>query len=96
MLATAAGVWLWLETMLGREAAHRAAGAWCARHGLQLLDDTVSLAHWRLRRPGGAWQVWRTYGFEFTDTGTRRRPGFVVLCGRRAVEAGGIPEHLDA
>jgi len=96
MLSVAAGVWLWLESMRGREAARERAGAFCDRFGLQLLDDTVSLAHWRLRRRGGTWQVWRMYGFEFTDTGTRRRAGYVTLLGRVPIDTGAFPDHLDA
>lgn len=69
----------WWQLMQGRQKARRAAGLVCDNHGLQLLDDTVSLSSitWN-RIPNGA-RILVNYGFEFATTGARRRRGVATL-----------------
>ena len=44
----------WWQLMQGRQKARRAAGQVCSNHGLQLLDDTVSLSSvtWNFKAAG--------------------------------------------
>lgn len=65
--------------MQGRQKARRAAGHVCSQHGLQLLDDTVSLSSisWN-RKPAGS-VILVNYGFEFATNGAVRRSGVATL-----------------
>ena len=80
LLATAG--WLWFDSLQAREAAVRAARRACEADGVMLLDDTVALAAFGLRRSGGGWlAVRRVYRFEFSDTGDNRLDGSVTMLG---------------
>jgi len=82
ILAVAAGVLLWLDSLRARERAVRAGRSACERYALQFLDDTVSFARMRLaRNRDGELRIVRTYTFEFSDTGNNRRQGAIVLLG---------------
>ena len=82
IVLTAAGVFLWLDSLRARERAVQAGRAACERYALQLLDDTVSFSRMRLRRDGeGQLRIARTYTFEFSDTGNNRRHGAIVMLG---------------
>jgi hypothetical protein len=86
LLACAALVWLWLDSLRAREAAVVAAREACAVEGLMLLDDTVAIRAIRLaRNEDGHIQLQRAYDFEYSDTGNNRRNGSVVLLGRRVI-----------
>ena len=86
LLACAALVWLWLDSLKAREAAVLAARQACAIEGFMLLDDTVAIAALKLaRNDDGHVQIQRAYNFEYSDTGNNRRNGSVVLLGRRVV-----------
>ena len=86
-VATLAAVaWFWLDSLKVREAAVKAARAACASEGLQLLDDTVSIAGLKtVRDAQGRIRLQRAYDFEYSDTGDNRRKGSLVLQGRRVV-----------
>lgn len=82
----AAFVWFWLDSLKAREAAVGAARAACSDEGLLFLDDTVAAAGLKLVRDAhGRIGLQRAYDFEFSDTGNNRRPGAVVVVGRRVV-----------
>ena len=82
ILAFAAGVLLWLDSLRARERALRAGRSACERYALQFLDDTVSFARMRLaRNRDGELRIARTYTFEFSDTGNNRRQGAIVMLG---------------
>ena len=86
LVATGAGVWLWLDSLKAREAAMAAAREACAVEGLLLLDDTVAISALKLARDyDGHIKLQRAYNFEFSDTGNNRRNGSVVLLGRRVI-----------
>lgn len=86
LILMAAGAWLWLDGLKARDAGIAAARAACNGEGLQLLDETVSLASLRLARSGeGRLMLQRAYDFEYSDTGDNRRRGSVVLLGHRVV-----------
>jgi len=69
----------WWHLMHGRQRAREAAGKVCGNHGLQLLDDTVSLSSitWDRERPNSRIRV--NYGFEFATNGAKRRSGVASM-----------------
>ncbi len=82
VLLMAAFVWLWYDSMRARERAVHAGKRVCERDGLQFLDDTVQIVKlWPARNPDGRLALRRTYRFEFSDDGARRRGGIVVMLG---------------
>lgn len=74
---------LWWRTSIeAREIANAAALAACNEAGAQLLDGTVAFRSMRIGRGHGAGlHLRRTYGFDYSDDGSTRRHGFVVLAG---------------
>ena len=50
LIFIAGGAWLWLDSLKARDGGIAAARTACNAEGLQLLDDTVSLASLRLAR----------------------------------------------
>jgi hypothetical protein len=74
LLATGAVV-AWWQLMQGRQKARQAAGQVCSNHGLQLLDDTVSLASITWNRADANARLLVNYGFEFATNGAVRRYG---------------------
>ena len=69
----------WWQLMQGRHRARQAAGLVCGNHGLQLLDDTVSLSSITWNRASGGARILVNYGFEFATNGARRRSGIASL-----------------
>lgn len=65
----------WWQLMQGRQKARRAAGHVCQNHGLQLLDDTVSLSSVTWNRDPSKPRILVNYGFEFATNGAVRRRG---------------------
>lgn len=72
--------WAWSTD--AREAANRIARETCSRAVVQLLDDTVAFAGFRLQRDrDGRRELLRTYTFDYTRDGVGRAQGFIVLKG---------------
>ena len=69
----------WWQLMQGRQTARRAAGEVCGNHGLQLLDDTVSLSSITWNRNKSNSRILVNYGFEFAINGAKRRSGVVTI-----------------
>ena len=69
----------WWQLMQGRQVARRAAGEVCGNHGLQLLDDTVSLSSVTWNRKKSNSRILIIYGFEFAINGAKRRSGVVTI-----------------
>lgn len=69
----------WWHLMQGRQKARRVAGEVCSNHGLQLLDDTVSLSSitWNRKDPNS--RILVNYGFEFATNGAVRRRGVATM-----------------
>ena len=87
LVALAAGVLLWLDSLRARERAVQAGRSACERYDLQFLDDTVSFARLRLGRDQeGQLKIARTYTFEFSDTGNNRRHGAIVMLGGEVLD----------
>jgi hypothetical protein len=81
---------VWQVSLDAREAANRIARDTCAGAVVQLLDDTVAFAGFRLTRDArGRRRLLRTYTFDYTADGFERAQGFIVLAGRR-LEAVGL------
>lgn len=86
LVALIVTAWLWHDNMQAREIAMETCRDACARAGLQLLDDTVTMASLRpIRDARGRVVLRRVYVFEFTDTGDNRRQGSVVVIRATAV-----------
>lgn len=76
----------WLTAMKVKEAAVRAARAACARHGVQLLDETVALQRFGFGRDSsGRLRLRRIYDFEFSSGPELRRNGSVEVLGSRVI-----------
>jgi hypothetical protein len=72
--------WIWQNALRARERARALARELCARGGVQLLDQTVSLRRVRLQRvPGRGLRLLRCYGFEVSVDGDDRRHGSLDL-----------------
>src|SRR5213078_824584 len=82
LLVIVGGALLWADSLKARERAVSAGRSACERYQLQVLDETVSFARMRLARyEEGRLKIYRTYSFEFSDTGTNRRHGVIVMLG---------------
>ncbi|MDR2838662.1 MAG: DUF3301 domain-containing protein [Azonexus sp.] len=82
IVALAALIGFWLDTLKAREAGSRAARQACAEEGLQFLDDSVVGQSLRpARDSNGQLRLRRVYRFEYSDTGDNRRSGSVTLLG---------------
>jgi hypothetical protein len=80
----------WQISSDARETAYRVARETCSGAVVQLLDDTVAFAGFRLTRDSqGRRRLLRTYTFDYTPDGFARSQGFVVLAGDR-LEAVGL------
>lgn len=90
------GVWLpllacvaiglaWQHVMRLRERAVARARELCARHELQLLDDSVALHRLRIAWRRGALHVLREYRFETSLNGHDRLAAHMTLRGERIV-----------
>jgi len=69
----------WWQLMQGRQRARKAADQVCGAHGLQLLDDTVSLSSITWNRDSSRSRIQVNYGFEFAINGAKRRSGLVTI-----------------
>ena len=83
LLALAAVAGTWLKFTQVRERAVDEARRQCARHGLQLLDETVGLRSLRLRRSGGRRRLELGYAFEVSTNGDDRWGGRLWMRGGR-------------
>jgi hypothetical protein len=80
LVAVALLAWLWYDSMRARERAVAVGQAACARERLQFLDETVECTSVRpARNAAGRLVLRRVYRFEFSDDGSRRRAGSVVM-----------------
>jgi len=69
----------WWQLMHGRQKARKAAGHVCGNHGLQLLDDTVTLSSITWNRADSNSRILANYSFEFATNGAIRRNGVVAI-----------------
>jgi hypothetical protein len=84
----------WQISLDARETANRIAKDTCSQAVVQLLDETVAFAGWRMARDvRGRRRLLRTYTFDYTADGVERAQGFIVLAGLKleAVGLAGVP-----
>lgn len=74
-------VLFWLDSARARELATRIARDYCRSRGVQLLDGTAALSRLRVERHGGRLRWRRTFQFDYTETDSVRRRGYLVLSG---------------
>ena len=92
LLLVAVGAWFWWQSQKSRQAATQAAIEACNRSNLQFLDGTVHLRkYWPMRTGKRTIQLCRLYFFEYSDDGSQRFTGRLVLVGTRIIEV-----ELDA
>jgi hypothetical protein len=86
LVALGALAWLWYDSLKARDAGIRAVRSACEAEGLQLLDETVSIAGLKpARNEEGHLVLRRVYQFEYSDTGDNRRRGSLVMLGQRVL-----------
>lgn len=74
----------WWHAQKVKEIALKHTRRHCKELDLQLLDDSIGLrAFWLKRDEDGRLRFWRSYVFEFTATGDDRYKGRIVVLGRR-------------
>ncbi len=92
LLLVAIGAVFWWQSQKSRQAATQAAIAVCQRQNLQFLDGTVHLRkYWPMRTSNRTIQLCRLYFFEYSNDGSQRLTGRLVLVGTRIIEV-----ELDA
>lgn len=89
LLIGAAG-WLWMASLAARELAIGYGRALCREAGVQLLDQTVALQRFRVRRSCGGFEFCRRYRFDVSLDGFDRHAGYLDLRGSR-LEAFALP-----
>jgi len=84
ILAFGACAWLWTDARKAAELARQLGLQACAKSGVQLLDQTVSLHRVGLRRGDSGWiQLLREYRFDYSRDGVDRHRGGLALQGGR-------------
>ncbi len=78
-LLVAGAIVAWWQLMQGRQRARKAADHVCNNHGLQLLDDTVSLSSITWNWTSSDSRILVNYGFEFATNGAVRRRGIARI-----------------
>lgn len=74
----------WNKQQQARLLASKVVRKHCELQDLQLLDDTLLLDGFSVKkRKGGGWLLLRSYRFEFSSTGDERYAGMIQLAGRR-------------
>jgi hypothetical protein len=76
----------WWDGLSAKEIALSAARNQCRQLDLQLLDESIALRRFAIRRDAqGNPRLFRCYDFEFCSTGERRYIGKLQLAGKRVV-----------
>lgn len=87
--------WFWLDSLRAREIAIGICQAACAQRDLQFLDQAVALRRLGLTWRGEGVRLRRVYRFDFSEEGTGRRSGYLVLRGLYLEELSfGLPDRV--
>jgi len=78
--------WFWLDSLRAREMALGICIAGCQRKGVQLLDQTVALRKLGVCQTTAGLRFRRRYQFDYSDEGTGRHTGYLVLRGLKLEE----------
>lgn len=84
LLALIVILWLWQSHLKAREAALTYCQKACRQAQVQLLDETVALEKWSLKRNLGQLTIQRTYQFDYLWLEKRLR-GKLILQGQQLV-----------
>ncbi len=76
-------LWLWHNNLRARELAITSARQMCQNADVQLLDATVVLNWWGIKRRGMRLVLCRLYYFDYTVSGVDRHRGVVTFIGRQ-------------
>jgi hypothetical protein len=74
-------IWFWLDSARAREIATAICKAGCERHNLQFLDQTVALRRIGLRWTRQGIRIRRLFQFDYSEEGTGRQDGHIILVG---------------
>lgn len=78
------GLMHWWKAQQIKEIALKAVRRHCKELELQLLDQSIALrGFWLKRDDDGKVRVWRSYAFSFSSTGDDRYEGRISLLGRK-------------
>ena len=89
-------IMLWLDSARAREFALTLAQRYCEHRGMQLLDQSVSLARIGLRWTSSGLCIRRMFRFEFSLEGMGRRTGYVLMLGSQLETIDdGLPKAVD-
>jgi len=84
LLAAMAVLVYWWQAQGIKHQALQHVKAHCKVMDVQLLDDSIVLrGFWLKRDAHGMLRIWRSYLFEFTSTGEERYGGRIILLGPR-------------
>ncbi|MFD2112315.1 DUF3301 domain-containing protein [Thiorhodococcus fuscus] len=87
--------WFWLDSLRAREIAVGICQTACARHEVQLLDQTIALRHLGLSWRSEGLRLRRVYRFDFSEEGTGRRNGYLVMRGLQLEDLSfGLPTRI--
>lgn len=90
MIVAAAAFAFWSSARAAAERAEVVGRNACHAAGVQLLDQTVHASGLRLRRKADGWLgLERSFRFEYSDSGSDRHIGHLVLQGGRLVAFSG-------
>jgi hypothetical protein len=74
----------WWNSKGAKEIALKATLKHCREMEVQLLDQSISLrGFWIKRDGGGRLRFWRSYNFDFSSNGDDRYEGRIIILGRR-------------
>jgi len=98
LLLVLLGGWFWLDALRARELAVAVSRRACDERGLQFLDQAVALRRIGVRWTRQGLRLRRVYRFEFSESGTGRQSGHLILVGLALEELSlGLPaEPADA
>lgn len=83
-VCVAAFLMLWWNAQGVKQTALSATRRHCKKMDVMLLDDSVALrGFWLKRDQSGKLHIWRSYNFEFSSTGHERYTGQIILLGLR-------------
>ncbi len=89
-------VGFWWKARSAQERALGAVKIYCQNMQLQLLDECVVEASWKIGRANsGSLCLLRHYEFEFTSTGNERYLGAVTMRGQRVEQINVAPHRIQ-
>ncbi|MCW8884850.1 MAG: DUF3301 domain-containing protein [Motiliproteus sp.] len=86
----------WWNAKGVKEVALKATLKHCQEMEVQLLDQSISLrGFWVKRDSGGRLRFWRSYNFDFSSNGDDRYQGRIIILGKRIESIQLEPHRLE-